>query len=44
MNVHNNLLQKRDGIGLWDLDSIDLVSLSDDSEILVMDVPMKNSI
>jgi quercetin 2,3-dioxygenase len=44
MKVHNNLLQKRDAIGLWDLDSIDLVSLSDDSEILVMDVPMKNSI
>jgi hypothetical protein len=44
MKINNNLLQKRDAVGLWDLDSIDLVSLSDDSEILVMDVPMKNSI
>ena len=44
MKINNNLLQKRDAIGLWDLDSIDLVSLSDDSEILIMDVPMKNSI
>ncbi|MDR3667262.1 MAG: pirin family protein [Ignavibacteriaceae bacterium] len=44
MKIHNNLLQKRDAIGLWDLESIDIVSLSDDSEILVMDVPMKNSI
>jgi quercetin 2,3-dioxygenase len=44
MKINNNLLQKRDAIGLWDLDAIDLVSLSDDSEILVMDVPMKNPI
>ena len=44
MKINDNLLQKRDAIGLWDLDSIDFVSLSDDSEILVMDVPMKNSI
>jgi quercetin 2,3-dioxygenase len=44
MKINNNLLQKRDAIGLWDLDVIDIVSLSDDSEILVMDVPMKNSI
>jgi redox-sensitive bicupin YhaK (pirin superfamily) len=44
MKIHNNLLQKRDAIGVWDLESIDLVSLSDDTEILVMDVPMKNSI
>jgi quercetin 2,3-dioxygenase len=44
MKIHNNPLQKRDAIGLWELDSIDLISLSDDSEILVMDVPMKNSI
>jgi hypothetical protein len=44
MKVLNNLLQKRDAIGLWDLEFFDLVSLSDDSEILVMDIPMKNSI
>lgn len=44
IKINNNLLQKRDAVGLWDLDSIEIVSLSDDSEILVMDVPMKNSI
>jgi quercetin 2,3-dioxygenase len=44
MKINNNMLQKRDAIGFWDLDSIDLVSLSDDSEILVIDIPMKNSI
>jgi quercetin 2,3-dioxygenase len=44
MKINNNLIQKRDAIGLWDLDSIELTSLSDNSEILVMDVPMKNSI
>ena len=44
MNIKDNLLEKRDALGIWDIDSIDLISLSDDSEILVMDVPMKNSI
>jgi redox-sensitive bicupin YhaK (pirin superfamily) len=44
MNIKDNPLEKRDALGIWDIDSIDLISLSDDSEILVMDVPMKNSI
>jgi len=44
MNINNNLLKRRDAIGLWDLDTIDFVSFSDNSEILVMDVPMKNSV
>jgi redox-sensitive bicupin YhaK (pirin superfamily) len=44
MNIKENPLEKRDALGIWDIDSIDLISLSDDSEILVMDVPMKNSI
>jgi len=44
MNIKDNPLDKRDAIGIWDEDSIDLTSLADDSEILIMDVPMKNSI
>jgi quercetin 2,3-dioxygenase len=44
MKINDNLLDKRDAIGIWDTVSVDLISLSDDSEILIMDVPMKNSI
>ena len=44
MNIKDNSIVNRDAIGIWDIDSIDIISLSDDSEILVMDVPMENSI
>jgi len=44
MKINNNQLNKRDALGISAVDYIDLISLSDDSEILVMDVPMNNSI
>ncbi len=34
-------LNERDGLGITDTDSFDLTALSPDSEILLMDVPMK---
>ena len=33
-------LKDRDGIGIWDTDSIDIKSLSDNARILLIDVPM----
>nr|WP_322624679.1 pirin family protein [uncultured Flavobacterium sp.] len=33
-------LNERDGLGVWDTDSLDLVAKSKDAEILLMDVPM----
>jgi redox-sensitive bicupin YhaK (pirin superfamily) len=36
----NITLNERDGLGVWDTDSLDLVAKSKDAEILLMDVPM----
>lgn len=33
-------LNKRDGLGIWDTDTINIVANSQDAEILLMDVPM----
>ncbi|WP_292890487.1 pirin family protein [Nonlabens sp.] len=37
----DHILTHRDGLGIWNLTSIELISLSDDAEILLMEVPMK---
>lgn len=42
--VDGQRLETRDGLGVTDVDSIEIQSLGDDSEILIMDVPMKNKI
>lgn len=36
----NITLNERDGLGIWNTDSLDLVAKSKDAEILLMDVPM----
>ncbi|MDR3610855.1 MAG: pirin family protein [Ignavibacteriaceae bacterium] len=41
MKINDQVLDKRDVIGLWDINSVTLASESDNSEILVIDVPMK---
>jgi redox-sensitive bicupin YhaK (pirin superfamily) len=33
-------LSHRDGYGIWEVDSFELSSMSEDSEILLMEVPM----
>jgi len=38
-SINNNELNKRDGIGIWDIDSIN-VSASNNTKILLMEVPM----
>ncbi len=42
--VDGQRLETRDGLGITEADSIEIQSLGDDSEILIMDVPMKNKI
>lgn len=40
--IAQTVLDRRDGIGIWDTDSFTVKSLSDNSRILLMDVPMHN--
>jgi len=42
--VDGQRLETRDGLGVTDTDSIEIQSLEQGSEILIMDVPMKNKI
>ena len=42
--VDGQRLETRDGLGITDVDSIEIQSLEPGSEILIMDVPMKNKI
>lgn len=39
-NIEGQLLSRRDGMGIWDLENMSIESLSDQSEILLMEVPM----
>jgi quercetin 2,3-dioxygenase len=39
--IGGEILKSRDGIGIWDVEKIEIKSLSDDAEILVMEVPMR---
>lgn len=41
-SINGQLLSKRDGFGIWNSDKIEITSHSDNTEILVMDVPMIN--
>jgi redox-sensitive bicupin YhaK (pirin superfamily) len=38
--IGNQKLSRRDGLGIWDTDSVKIESLSDNSRILLIDVPM----
>lgn len=39
-SIGNITLNQRDGLGIWDTASIDIKALSEDAEILLMEVPM----
>ena len=39
-NIEGNSLNERDGIGIWDTDKISIKALSQDAEVLLMEVPM----
>jgi redox-sensitive bicupin YhaK (pirin superfamily) len=43
-NYNGQRLETRDGLGITDVDSIDLEAAEQGSRILIMDVPMKNNI
>ncbi len=38
--INEQVLNKRDGLGMWDIDSLDIKANSQSSEILLMEVPM----
>jgi len=38
--VNGSLLNEKDGLGIWDLKKLDITSQANDSEILLMEVPM----
>lgn len=40
VTIDGQLLNQRDGYGVWDTDKINLVAKSQDAEVLLMDVPM----
>jgi redox-sensitive bicupin YhaK (pirin superfamily) len=40
-SVNGQSLEKRDGIGIWEVDTLSLESLSENAEVLLMEVPMK---
>ncbi len=39
IEVDNNKLGKRDAIGIWELENVDIVA-KEDSEIIIIEVPM----
>jgi hypothetical protein len=39
--INGEALNTRDGMGIWNTDSLELTALENDSEILLMEVPMK---
>ncbi|MHB1197364.1 MAG: pirin family protein [Lutibacter sp.] len=41
--IENQKLETRDGFGIWEVDKIHITSNSDDTEILLMEVPMARS-
>jgi redox-sensitive bicupin YhaK (pirin superfamily) len=40
IRINDQELNERDGFGIWNTNKIDLTSLSDDAEVLLMEVPM----
>jgi redox-sensitive bicupin YhaK (pirin superfamily) len=41
--IENQELNERDGFGIWNTDKIEIKSLSNDSEILLMEIPMNHN-
>jgi hypothetical protein len=39
LNVNNQILNTRDGFGIWDIEKVNLMAESD-AEFLIMEVPM----
>jgi quercetin 2,3-dioxygenase len=40
ITINGNALNERDGLGLWELDKLDIQANSQDAELLLMEVPM----
>ena len=40
LNVNTQVLNERDGLGIWDVSKLDITAMSQDAEVLLMEVPM----
>ena len=40
ISINDQKLNERDGLGIWDIESFDITSNSQDAEVLLMEVPM----
>jgi quercetin 2,3-dioxygenase len=40
-SINGNVLEQRDALGVWNTETLNIQSLSNDSEILLLDVPMQ---
>ena len=38
--IHSIDVNERDGLGIWEVDNFEIISNSNDAEVLIMDVPM----
>jgi redox-sensitive bicupin YhaK (pirin superfamily) len=43
ITIEENALNQRDGLGIWDTDSLTITANSQDAEVLLMEVPMSVS-
>jgi hypothetical protein len=41
--IGNQILNERDGYGIWDISNFEIKANSDKAKVLVMDVPYKES-
>jgi redox-sensitive bicupin YhaK (pirin superfamily) len=41
VNIHGTALNERDGFGIWNIDTFAITALSQDAEVLLMEVPMQ---
>jgi hypothetical protein len=40
VTINDQALNERDGLGIWDIESLDIQANTQDAEILLMEVPM----
>jgi redox-sensitive bicupin YhaK (pirin superfamily) len=43
VQIGNQILNQRDGYGIWDIDQFEIIALQENANVLVMDVPYKDA-
>lgn len=41
VTINNQILTSRDGMGIWDVSSLEIISKNNNTELLLMEVPLK---